>query len=103
MRKCWVFIFIVLIPAVSLADRLKDITDVQGVRSNQLIGYGLVVGLDGTGDKTNQTPFTAQTFRNMMEQFGISVPENLTPKLKNVAAGTSCRLMREIAVRCMAP
>lgn len=86
MRKCWVFIFIVLIPAVSLADRLKDISDVQGVRSNQLIGYGLVVGLDGTGDKTNQTPFTAQTFRNMMEQFGISVPENLTPKLKNVAA-----------------
>ncbi len=71
---------------VAQADRLKDITDVQGVRSNQLIGYGLVVGLDGTGDKTNQTPFTAQTFRNMMEQFGISVPENLTPKLKNVAA-----------------
>lgn len=68
------------------ADRLKDIADVQGVRSNQLIGYGLVVGLDGTGDKTAQTPFTSQTFRNMMEQFGISVPENLTPKLKNVAA-----------------
>lgn len=68
------------------ADRLKDISDVQGVRTNQLIGYGLVVGLDGTGDKTSQTPFTAQTFRNMMEQFGISVPENLTPKLKNVAA-----------------
>src|SRR5690606_30601546 len=68
------------------ADRLKDIADVQGVRSNQLIGYGLVVGLDGTGDKTAQTPFTAQTFRNMMEQFGISVPPNLTPQLKNVAA-----------------
>ncbi len=68
------------------ADRLKDISDVQGVRTNQLIGYGLVVGLDGTGDKTAQTPFTAQTFRNMMEQFGISVPDNLTPKLKNVAA-----------------
>ncbi|MFZ5605172.1 MAG: flagellar basal body P-ring protein FlgI [Pseudomonadota bacterium] len=75
-----------LVAPVTLADRLKDISDVQGVRTNQLIGYGLVVGLDGTGDKTSQTPFTAQTFRNMMEQFGISVPENLTPKLKNVAA-----------------
>lgn len=74
------------VSTLSFADRLKDISDVQGVRTNQLIGYGLVVGLDGTGDKTNQTPFTAQTFRNMMEQFGISVPENLTPKLKNVAA-----------------
>jgi flagellar P-ring protein precursor FlgI len=72
--------------SISLADRLKDISDVQGVRTNQLIGYGLVVGLDGTGDKTAQTPFTSQTFRNMMEQFGISVPENMTPKLKNVAA-----------------
>ncbi|MGB3620560.1 MAG: flagellar basal body P-ring protein FlgI, partial [Ketobacter sp.] len=68
------------------ADRLKDLSDVQGVRSNQLIGYGLVVGLDGTGDKTNQTPFTVQTFRNMMQQFGISVPDNVTPRLKNVAA-----------------
>jgi len=69
-----------------VAERLKDISQVQGVRYNQLIGYGLVVGLDGTGDKTNQTPFTTQTFKNMMEQFGISVPDNLTPKLKNVAA-----------------
>lgn len=69
-----------------LADRLKDLADVEGVRSNQLIGYGLVVGLDGTGDKTNQTPFTTQTFRNMMQQFGISVPDNVTPRLKNVAA-----------------
>ena len=86
MKSLLVFVALFLLPAVSQADRLKDISDVQGVRSNQLIGYGLVVGLDGTGDKTNQTPFTVQTFRNMMEQFGISVPENLTPKLKNVAA-----------------
>ncbi len=87
MRAKLVILVCCLIQASTvLADRLKDISDVQGVRTNQLIGYGLVVGLDGTGDKTNQTPFTAQTFRNMMEQFGISVPENLTPKLKNVAA-----------------
>ncbi len=70
----------------ALADRLKDITQVQGVRSNPLIGYGLVVGLNGTGDKTSGTPFTTQTFKNMMSQFGISVPENLNPKLENVAA-----------------
>ena len=76
----------VLLSQLAQADRLKDLADVQGVRSNQLIGYGLVVGLDGTGDKTAQTPFTVQTFRNMMEQFGISVPANTTPKLKNVAA-----------------
>ncbi|MAR92456.1 MAG: flagellar basal body P-ring protein FlgI [Pseudomonadota bacterium] len=81
---CFFLTFALVTPAQS--DRLKDIADIQGVRTNQLIGYGLVVGLDGTGDKTNQTPFTVQTFRNMMEQFGISVPENLTPKLKNVAA-----------------
>lgn len=65
------------------ADRLKDITTVQGVRSNQLVGYGLVVGLDGTGDKT---PFTSQTFRNLMNKFGITIPNGVDPKTKNVAA-----------------
>ena len=64
-------------------DRLKDIAQVQGVRSNQLVGYGLVVGLDGTGDKA---PFTNQTFTNMMKQFGITIPPGTDPKLKNVAA-----------------
>lgn len=84
--KYIIAILAVLLSQLAQADRLKDLADVQGVRSNQLIGYGLVVGLDGTGDKTAQTPFTVQTFRNMMEQFGISVPANTTPKLKNVAA-----------------
>ncbi|WP_082865169.1 MULTISPECIES: flagellar basal body P-ring protein FlgI [unclassified Oleiphilus] len=65
------------------ADRLKDIANVQGVRSNQLVGYGLVVGLSGTGDNT---PFTSQTFRNMMNKFGITIPEGVDPKSKNVAA-----------------
>jgi len=68
------------------AQRIKDIASVQGVRDNQLVGYGLVVGLDGTGDQTSQTPFTVQTFKNMMSQFGIQVPDNVTPQLKNVAA-----------------
>lgn len=65
------------------ADRIKDIASISGVRTNQLIGYGLVVGLDGTGDKA---PFTTQTFRNMMSQFGIALPAGVDPKLKNVAA-----------------
>lgn len=68
------------------ADRIKDIADIQGVRENQLIGYGLVVGLNGTGDKATGGHFTAQTFRNMMEKFGIRVPTGTDPKLKNVAA-----------------
>lgn len=77
---------LIFVSSPAAADRLKDIVDIQGVRENQLIGYGLVVGLNGTGDKTSQTPFTVQTFKNMMSQFGVSVPANLEPKLKNVAA-----------------
>ena len=68
------------------AERLKDIASIQGVRSNQLIGYGLVVGLNGTGDQTTQTPFTLQTFNNMLAQFGIKVPAGGSVQLKNVAA-----------------
>jgi flagellar P-ring protein precursor FlgI len=68
------------------AQRLKDLASIAGVRSNQLIGYGLIVGLDGTGDQTTQTPFTIQTFNNMMKRFGITPPEGVIPQLKNVAA-----------------
>lgn len=67
------------------AERLKDIARVEGVRSNQIIGYGLVVGLDGTGDNS---PFTDQTFRNMMNNFGVTLPPGINPKSKNVAAVT---------------
>ena len=68
------------------AERIKDIAVVAGVRSNQLVGYGLVVGLDGTGDQTSQTPFTVQSMRNMLAQYGITLPPNVNPQLKNVAA-----------------
>jgi len=68
------------------AERLKDVATIQGVRSNQLIGYGLVVGLNGSGDQTTQTPFTVQTFNNMLAQFGIKVPAGGNIQLKNVAA-----------------
>ncbi|MCA1767467.1 MAG: flagellar basal body P-ring protein FlgI [Idiomarina sp.] len=65
------------------ASRIKDIASVQGIRDNQLIGYGLVVGLPGTGE---QTPFTDQTFRTMLGNFGINIPANERPKIDNVAA-----------------
>ncbi len=70
------------------AERIKDIAAVAGVRNNQLVGYGLVVGLDGTGDQTSQTPFTVQSMRNMLAQYGITLPPNVNPQLKNVAAVT---------------
>jgi flagellar P-ring protein FlgI len=68
------------------AERIKDMAQVQGVRTNQLVGYGLVVGLDGTGDQTSQAPFTIQSLTNMLAQMGVTVPSNVTPQLKNVAA-----------------
>ncbi|MGL5331334.1 MAG: flagellar basal body P-ring protein FlgI, partial [Aeromonas veronii] len=68
---------------VANAARIKDISSVEGVRNNQLIGYGLVVGLPGTGEKNNA--FTEQTFRTMLNNFGIKVPDNIKPKIKDVA------------------
>lgn len=65
------------------AARIKDIATVQGVRSNQLLGYGLVVGLPGTGEKSNA--FTEQTFRTMLNNFGIKVADSVKPKIKDVA------------------
>lgn len=75
-----------LLSGFAQAERLKDLASIQGVRSNQLIGYGLVVGLSGSGDQTTQTPFTVQTFNNMLAQFGIKVPPGGNVQLKNVAA-----------------
>src|SRR5690554_3913460 len=80
-----VFALLAVCASPVMADRLKDLAKVKGVRNNQLIGYGLVVGLDGTGDKA---PFTNQTFRNMMNQFGITLPDGVNPNLANVAAVT---------------
>lgn len=69
-----------------LAERIKDIASIDGVRSNQLVGYGLVVGLDGSGDQTTQTPFTVQSLKSMLAKLGVVVPANVNPQLKNVAA-----------------
>jgi flagellar P-ring protein precursor FlgI len=70
------------------ADRVKDIASVAGVRNNQLVGYGLVVGLNGTGDQTTQTPFTVQSIVNMLTEFGVTIPAGTNLQLKNVAAVT---------------
>ena len=73
-------------PALALAERVKDISQVQGVRGNQLVGYGLVVGLDSSGDQVTQTPFTVQSIKSMLAQLGVNVPSNINPQTKNVAA-----------------
>ncbi len=84
--QCLLAATLLLASFFTQAERIKDLTSVSGVRSNQLIGYGLVVGLDGTGDQTNQTPFTTQSFMSMLKQFGITIPANAKFQLKNVAA-----------------
>jgi flagellar P-ring protein FlgI len=74
--------------AAAHAERIKDLATVAGVRTNQLVGYGLVVGLDGTGDQTSQAPFTIQSITNMLARFGVPIPPGTNPQLKNVAAVT---------------
>ena len=75
-------------PAAAATQRLKDIAAVQGVRANALVGYGLVVGLDGTGDQTTSAPFTTQSLASMLQQLGVTIPPgtNTQVQLRNVAA-----------------
>ncbi len=75
-----------LLAAPARADRIKDLASIQGVRANQLIGYGLVVGLDGSGDQVRQSPFTQQSLTNMLSQLGVTVPQGTNMQVKNVAA-----------------
>lgn len=81
-----VFLCILTSFAQARSRRLMDMVDIQGVRANQLVGYGLVVGLNGTGDKTRQTQFTGQSLKNMLRQLGIQLPNDANPNLKNIAA-----------------
>jgi len=73
-------------PPEARAARIKELASVQGVRSNPLVGYGLVVGLDGTGDQTTSAPFTTQSLNAMLQQMGVTVPPGTNMQLKNVAA-----------------
>jgi flagellar P-ring protein precursor FlgI len=77
---------LLLASASYAAERLKDLATIAGVRDNQLVGYGLVIGLDGTGDQTTQTPFTVQSIVNMLSNMGVSLPPGTNLQLKNVAA-----------------
>lgn len=89
----WKFLLnVVLIAVLSVgsaqAERIKDLASIQGVRENQLIGYGLVVGLDGSGDQTVLTPFTVQSITNMLLNMGVNLSASSIAllQLKNVAA-----------------
>ena len=79
-------LILALMSASAWAERIKDLASVQGVRNNQLVGYGLVFGLDGTGDQTTQTPFTQQSIINMLAQLGTTLATTQSLQLKNVAA-----------------
>jgi len=87
MKKIYLKLFFILFSAILgsqvYAERIKDLVSIAGVRSNQLLGYGLVVGLDGTGGKTQ---FTQQSLKNMLNRFGITVPSNVNLTSKNIAA-----------------
>lgn len=74
------------VPAQAAGERIKELASIAGVRDNQLVGYGLVVGLDGSGDQTTQTPFTVQSIVNMLGNMGVMLPPGTNLQLKNVAA-----------------
>ncbi|HBV20494.1 MAG TPA: flagellar basal body P-ring protein FlgI [Nitrosomonas sp.] len=86
VKLIFILTFLLSLPSISQAERIKDLASIQGVRSNQLIGYGLVVGLDGSGDQTTQTPFTVQSIINMLGQLGVNLPPGTNLQLRNVAA-----------------
>jgi flagellar P-ring protein FlgI len=72
-------------PAPAEAARIKEVASIQGVRPNQLTGYGLVVGLDGTGDQTTSAPFATQTLLTLLQQMGVTAPNSSSIQLKNLA------------------
>lgn len=83
-----IFLAVILIAQTTMtqAERIKDLASIEGMRDNQLVGYGLVVGLDGSGDKVGQFSYTAQSLKNMLTQLGIVIPPGVNPQPKNVAA-----------------
>ncbi|WP_371867832.1 flagellar basal body P-ring protein FlgI [Duganella levis] len=85
--KAAILVCLALLSPLTQAERIKDLASIAGVRNNQLLGYGLVVGLDGSGDQTTQTPFTVQSVVSMLQQLGVNLPQGGTQlQLKNVAA-----------------
>ena len=86
LLTCALLAGVALVVPAQAAVRIKEVANVQGVRPNQLVGYGLVVGLDGTGDQTTQTPFTTQSLNAMLQQLGVTIPQGTGMQLKNVAS-----------------
>jgi len=86
VRSFFIICALLTYTAVAHAERIKDLASVAGMRDNQLVGYGLVVGLDGSGDKVNQVFYTEQSLKNMLSQLGVVVPDGIRLKPKNVAA-----------------
>ena len=86
-RKSALWLLLALLASTQVhAQTLRELADFAGVRDNALVGYGLVVGLDGSGDQTMQTPFTTQSLTNMFSRLGITVPPGTNMQLRNVAA-----------------
>lgn len=84
--RTWLVGILLLLAFPAQAERIKELASIQGIRNNQLVGYGLVVGLDGTGDQTTQTPFTVRSIISMLQNMGINLPPGTNLQLKNVAA-----------------
>ncbi len=80
------FALLLLLTPETRAERIKDLASVAGVRTNQLVGYGLVVGLDGTGDRTTQAPFTTQSLTSLLDRLGVTLPPGTNLQLSNIAA-----------------
>ncbi|CAL4322799.1 flagellar basal body P-ring protein FlgI [Buchnera aphidicola] len=79
-------LFVIFFNSYSYADKIRDLASIQGIRENPLIGYGLIVGLDGTGDQTIQSPYTTQSLNNMLTQLGVNLSSNNNMNFKNVAS-----------------
>ncbi len=86
LKKTGIALLLTALAGTGHAERIKDLATINGVRSNQLVGYGLVVGLDGSGDQTSQTQFTVQSLKSMLANLGVTLPAGINPQLKNVAA-----------------
>jgi len=72
-RLLWLVVFVLSVTSAEAAVRIKDIASLKGVRENQIIGYGLVIGLKGTGDTLRNSPFTEQSLQSMLDNMGINI------------------------------
>ncbi|ORU94271.1 MAG: flagellar biosynthesis protein FlgI [Cycloclasticus sp. symbiont of Bathymodiolus heckerae] len=86
MKSLTLLLLLGALTTTAQAERIKDLASITGVRSNQLVGYGIVVGLNGTGDKVKSGDFTSQSLRSMLTQLGVKLPTSVQIKSKNIAA-----------------